>query len=146
MTADLESLKSFEREVLAILDRLNIEHLPTVDAVPAELAPAIFGAGFTEADYASKTALAVAEEIRSFARMLHKQIEALALTIRIAADTTAVTEGENKRKLLTLILGAPGQELSFNVNVPTAAPADPSKTGAPPQIPGAPASPGAASG
>ncbi len=150
MTADLESLKSFQREVLAILDRLNVEHLPTVDAVPAQLVPAIFGAGFPEADYTSKTALAVAEEIRDFARMLHRQIEAMALTIRMATDATAATEEENKRKLVLLLQGAPGDKPPFNVTAPApvvtvTAPGDPSGSGAPPQAPGAP-TPTAANG
>lgn len=149
MTADLESLRSFEREVLAILDRLNVEHLPTVDAVPPQLVPAIFGTGFAEADYTSKTALAVAEEIRSFARMLHKQIEAMALTIRFATDATAAADEENKRKLVLLLQGAPGEQPAFNVPAPApavaAAPGDPSKSGVPPQTSGAP-TPAAANG
>ncbi|UGQ14241.1 hypothetical protein LO772_11980 [Yinghuangia sp. ASG 101] len=138
-------MKSFEREVLAILERLNVEHLPAVDAIPTQLVPAAFGTGFVEADDTASRVLAVVEEVRNFARMLHKQIEALALTIRMATDSTAATEEENKRKLLLLIQAAPGEQPAFNVPAQTPAPGDPSKSGVPPRTPGAPV-PGAGSG
>lgn len=103
MAADLEAMKSFEREVLAALERLDIEHLPTVDAVPGKFVPAHFGAGFPEAQMMFAKSVEVTENIRGFARALRAQIEAMALTIRMATDTTAATEEENKRKLAALL-------------------------------------------
>ncbi|MGW0657513.1 hypothetical protein [Streptodolium elevatio] len=108
---DLASLTEFERSVRSALDELLVETGPMAKFGGLGVAGADHGTGFNEA-YAIGivTAFAVGD-VSDFLRMLHRQMEALALTIKMISDETAETDEERRAQLSKLLYGdKPGRE------------------------------------
>ncbi|MDI2128186.1 hypothetical protein [Yinghuangia seranimata] len=97
MKVDLESLKQFETDILKVLDELTDSK--ATDPVQGLVQFTNYGTGFNEATAVGWGTYGVVENLKRLSTVLHKQIEAMALSIQIAQATTAEAEETNKIKL-----------------------------------------------
>lgn len=127
MRMDLESLRAFEksiREVLKDFADYNVR-----DPVAGYLKPSHYGTGFNEAYAVALASGFTVMDIKRFADMLHKQIEAMELTVRMAADSTLRADRKASVELARLIQGKPG-ERPYTIEPTTQADASPTRDAA----------------
>jgi hypothetical protein len=105
MQVDLESLRTFEREVLDILADLGEGNAPTKQALAGEVQDGDFGRDFEEAQFIAQATGATITRIADLADVLHRQVEAMALTVRMAGDSTAAADEANRRRMAKLLRG-----------------------------------------
>lgn len=132
---DLASMQAFEASIQEVLEDLTSGDVVVDDPVAGRLVWQHYGTGFEEALHIAVTSTFMVEEVRKFARMLSAQIEAMALTIRMATDKTLQADQEAREKLAYLIHGKLGDDPRYNVepepqSVPTAVPPTPGAEGA----------------
>lgn len=105
MKVDLDSLKEFESSILEVLKDLTTGSISAIEPMERTVAFADYGTGFHEAYAMGWSTFGVVEHVKELAAMLRQQIEAMALTIRMAADTTVAADDGARSKLSTLLYG-----------------------------------------
>lgn len=106
MRMDLESLRAFEKSIREVLT--EFEQYSVRDPVTGYLKASHYGTGFNEAYAVALASGFAVEDVKRFADMLHRQIEAMALTVRMAADSTLRTDRKASAELKRLLQGKPG--------------------------------------
>lgn len=158
MKVDLAALKNFESAILKVLDDLTADDADMFDPYAAPLFGNVNELGEISGDFAEATGLMfisgyAVSNIRQLAKMVRQQIEAMALTIKMAGDSSAMADQKNQAKLSTMLYGEQGKpgDLPFNAERPVPAnpaagapPAGPPQTGTPPAGPPAAPTAGAA--
>lgn len=110
----LEQLTTFQNTVKTILDDLRagaISNSPTGPPAP----PGSYGTGFAESESVLLTFTGVTTRLEKFARTLRLQVEAMQLSVRMAADKTEAADTGNRQRLAALLQelaepdGSPGR-------------------------------------
>lgn len=108
---DLASLTEFELSVRTALQELVAETGAMSKFGGIGVAGPDHGTGFNEAYAIGLTTAFAVTDISDFLRMLHRQMEALALTIKMIGDKTAGADDEQRQQLSKLLYGdKPGRE------------------------------------
>ncbi len=115
---DLASLTEFETSVRSALDDLLTETGAMSKFGGISLAGPDHGTGFNEAYAIGLTFAFAASDISDFLRMLHRQMEALALTIKMIGDKTAEADDEQRQKLSKLLYGDKPGSRPWNAEAP----------------------------
>lgn len=113
---DLESLGEFEKDVRAALEELLADTKKMTEYGGIGVKWADYGTGFNEAYAIGLRAGFAAEDIRSLLKMLHQQMEAMAISIKMAGDETFAADEEQRKTLSKLLYGTENGGKPYNVD------------------------------
>lgn len=119
---DLESLTEFEKDVRAALEELLADTKKMTEYGGIGVKWADYGTGFNEAYVIGLRAGFAAEDIRSLLKMLHQQMEAMALSIKMAGDQTFAADEQQRKTLSKLLYGTENGGKPYNVDPPAETP------------------------
>lgn len=103
MTVDLESLRTFEREVQAVLADMSGGDVSLKYPVAGAVSMKDFGQDFEEVTAVSLLLAFTEMRISDLADKLHQHIEAMALTVKMAGDSTAAAEESNRHRMAKML-------------------------------------------
>lgn len=103
MTVDLESLRTFEREVQAVLADMSGGDVSLKNPVAGAVSMNDFGQDFEEVTAVSLLLAFTEMRISDLADKLHQHIEAMALTVKMASDSTAAAEESNQKRMSKML-------------------------------------------
>jgi hypothetical protein len=103
MTVDLESLRTFEREVQAVLADMSGGDVSLKNPVAGAVSMQDFGQDFEEGTAVSLLLAFTEMRISDLADKLHQHIEAMALTVKMASDSTAAAEESNRHRMAKML-------------------------------------------